>query len=649
MSDNFDDVNDGAAAAFQGNQATTSFIAGFPGMPFPDGLVPGTTYYWRIDGVEADGATKYVGPVWSFWIPPRIAYNPDPADDARFVVLVGDNFDDVNNAVGGAPQIFTTYTPEPLEPDKTYYWRVDESDPPATHKGNVWSFKTLPDIPITDPNLVGWWKFEAGSGTMVIDFSGHGNHGTIIDNVLWIPGQFNLALEFLGDDQGHVELPAGMVDTAKGSVTMWINTDLTGNEGMFWYGTETDGDGFGGQNEIHIHNQDAGTLGFGLEGSNDVRLDGPLLAGAGWMHVAVTWDLTDGCRLYANGGQVDFTVHNNTVADLNTIRLGRPVNTGNGNRYHDGLMDDVRLFDHAISAEQVSEIMAKGEDPLRAGSPNPRNSSLIPINLASPLSWSAGENASEHDVYFGTDKDAVANADDTDTTGVYRGRQGNTNFNTAQDVEWGGGPYYWRIDELNTDGTISKGNLWSFTVADFIVVDDFESYNDLDPADPASNRIFNVWLDGFDNPAINGSVVGYANPPFAEQTNVHGGGQSMPLAYDNAVGKSEATLTLTDTRDWTAEGVGVLSLWFYGDTTNAAESMYVVLNGSAAASHDNPDAALINAWTEWTIDLALFADQGVNLSNVDTITIGFGNRTNPVAGGAGMVLFDDIRLYRPAP
>jgi hypothetical protein len=662
LSDNFDDVNDGAAAALQGNQATTSFIVGFPGMPYPDGLAPGTTYYWRIDEVEADGVTKYVGPVWSFWIPPRTAYNPNPVDDARFVALnadlswtagfnaklhtvyFGDNFDDVNNAVGGIPQIFTTYTPGTLELDKTYYWRVDESDPPATHKGNVWSFKTLPDIPITDPNLVGWWKFEAGAGTTAIDFSGHGNHGTIVDNVQWVPGQFNLALEFLGDNQGHVELPANMVTTAKGSVTMWVNTDLTDDEGMFWYGTETGGDGFGDQLEIHIHIDDPGVLGFAIEGGTDVRLDGPQLAGVGWIHVAVTWDLTDGCRLYANGEQVDFAGHNNTVADLNTIRLGRPVDTGNGNRYHDGLMDDVRLFDHAISAEQVSEIMSKGEDPLRAGSPNPRNSSLVPIGLATPLSWSAGENASEHDVYFGTDKDAVADADETDTTNVYRGRQSNTSHTPTEGVEWGGGPYYWRIDEINTDGTISKGNIWSFTVVDYLIVDDFESYNDINEGEPGSNRIYNAWEDGLVDPAKGGSQTGHIDPPFVERTIVYGGGQSMPLYYDNAGGKSEATLTLTDTRDWTQEGVGVLSLWFQGDTTNAAETMYVVLNGSAVVSHGDPDVALINTWTEWTIDLQAFADQGVNLANVNTITLGFGNRANPVAGGAGMVFFDDIRL-----
>jgi hypothetical protein len=77
--------------------------------------------------------------------------------------------------------------------------------------------------------------------------------------------------------------------------------------------------------------------------------------------------------------------------------------------------------------------------------------------------------------------------------------------------------------------------------------------------------------------------------------------------------------------------------------------MYVVLNGSAGVDNDNPEAALNRSWTEWNIDLQAFADQGVNLSNVTSITLGFGNRANPTAGGAGSVFFDDIRLYAPAP
>ena len=118
----------------------------------------------------------------------------------------------------------------------------------------------------------------------------------------------------------------------------------------------------------------------------------------------------------------------------------------------------------------------------------------------------------------------------------------------------------------------------------------------------------------------------------------------MPLFYDNSVGYSEATLTLTSNRDWTVNGVNTLTIWFRGSSSNATEQMYVALNGNAVVTHDNPNATQIETWTEWIIDLQTFADQGVNLANVDSITLGLSS----VTGGTGMMYFDDIRLYPPA-
>ncbi|MFH1882538.1 MAG: hypothetical protein ABIL62_07500, partial [Planctomycetota bacterium] len=117
--------------------------------------------------------------------------------------------------------------------------------------------------------------------------------------------------------------------------------------------------------------------------------------------------------------------------------------------------------------------------------------------------------------------------------------------------------------------------------------------------------------------------------------------------YDNSVGYSEATLTLTYPRDWTENGVSTLTIWFRGDSANAAETLYVALNGNAIVTNDNPDAAQVTNWTEWTIDLQAFADQGVNLTNVNTISLGLGNKNIPVAGGSGTMYFDDTRLYAP--
>ncbi len=112
-------------------------------------------------------------------------------------------------------------------------------------------------------------------------------------------------------------------------------------------------------------------------------------------------------------------------------------------------------------------------------------------------------------MYFGTDRDAVAGADASDTTGIFRGLQTGASYAVPEGIEWGGGPYYWRIDEHSTDGTVTKGGTWSFSVADYLIVDDFESYNDIPAGEPGSNLVYVTWVDGFDNPATNGSTIGY--------------------------------------------------------------------------------------------------------------------------------------------
>jgi len=273
-----------------------------------------------------------------------------------------------------------------------------------------------------------------------------------------------------------------------------------------------------------------------------------------------------------------------------------------------------------------------------AGSPDPANSA-VDVTQTPTLTWVPGVFADTHEVYFGADAASL------ELKGS--GNLGAESFEPGQ-LEWNT-TYYWRVDEANNTNANSPwtGPIWSVTTANLLIIDDMESYNDLDEGEPGSNRIYLTWIDGFDNPATNGSIVGYANAPFAEQTIVHSGNQSMPLEYNNAVGKSEATLTLTSTRDWTVKGVNTLTIWFRGEPANAAENLYVALNGSAVVNHDNPDAALRTSWTEWNIDLQAFADQGVNLSNVSSITLGLGNKNNPIAGGSGMMYFDDIRLYAP--
>ncbi len=659
IGDNFEDVNSGAEGVFQGNQAGTDFIVGFSGYAYPDGLVPGTTYYWRIDEVnDTEPNSPWKGNVWSFTVPPRTAYDLIPADGIKFVftdvelswtggfgaklhtVYFGNNFDDVNNAVVGIPQAEITYMPGTLELDKVYYWRIDEFDGVATHKGDVLSFRTMPEIPITDPNLICWWTLEEGSGTTAVDFSGHGNHGELQGNPQWAAGYDGYALHFVSESDRVVRSLGAAADWPACTVAFWVKPDTVGQ-----------GD-FSGMFSSHVPN----SAGFQIDvdGGNPgyYRINpGDLLFGTvttSWVHLAVACEGTF-AKLYNNG----HFVASGTLTDttFNQFAIGTNRNATNSLF---GIIDDFRIYDKVLTDEEI-QLTMRG-DPLLAWIPKPTPGSTLYIRDATPLSWSPGDNASQHDVYFGTDRDAVADADASDTTGIYRGRQGGTIY-TPPDVEWGGGPYYWRVDEYNTDATISEGRIWSFTVADYLIVDDFEDY------DVGNNEIWWAWIDGLgyaSHPTLpanpgngTGSMVGdETTASYMEETIVHGGGKSMPLFYDNnQQGKlrySEVEKTLSSRRDWTEEGVGVLSLWFYGDASNAAEPMYVVLNGSAVVTHDNPNAAQLE-WTEWTIDLQRFADQGVNLANVNTIGIGFGNRNNPLAGGSGTMYFDDIRLYQPAP
>jgi len=261
----------------------------------------------------------------------------------------------------------------------------------------------------------------------------------------------------------------------------------------------------------------------------------------------------------------------------------------------------------------------------------------VDVTQTPTLTWTPGVNGASYEIYFGADAGSLE-LKGSGSLGSESYEPGLLEWNTT---------YFWRVDEANNANADSPwtGPLWSFTTANFLIIDDMESYNDLDPTDPASNRIFLVWLDGFDNPALNGSVVGNADIPFAEQTIVHSGSQSMPMSYDNGVGKSEATLTLTSNSDWTVKGVDTLTIWFRGAAGNTAETLYVALNGNARVDNDDPDAATGTSWTEWNIPLQAFADQGVNLANVNSITLGLSS----VTGGAGMMYFDDIRLYAPAP
>ena len=289
---------------------------------------------------------------------------------------------------------------------------------------------------------------------------------------------------------------------------------------------------------------------------------------------------------------------------------------------------------------------------VKATEPHPADGA-IDVSREIILSWTPGKSADKHEVYFGTDINDVNNADITDTTGIYRGSQdldATSYIPIEAPLQWGQ-TYYWRVDGVSETepNTLWKGSVWSFTVTNYTVVDDFESYNDIAAGEEGSNLVYSTWIDGYENPLVNGATIGYveAFQPSMETAIVHGGDQSVPLIYDNSTaGLSEVTRTFN--ADWTQDDVITLTLFYKGNLTNADEPMYIALNGTVI-TNDNPKAARASGWTQWDILLQDFADLGVDLANVNTMSIGFGNKANPVAGGSGYVFIDDIRLSRSLP
>ncbi len=261
--------------------------------------------------------------------------------------------------------------------------------------------------------------------------------------------------------------------------------------------------------------------------------------------------------------------------------------------------------------------------PVYASEPEPAEGATD-VSVAANLSWKAGREAAMHDVYLGTDPAALTLIDSVDVSTV---DPGPLDLATT---------YYWQIDEVNEAEAITAwaGPVWSFATEPFITVEDFESYNDED------KLIYEAWIDGWGNGT--GSTVGYLEAPFAEQTIVHGGGQSMPLFYDNTGGQtvSEAELTLAEPQDWLVSGVQSLSLFVYGDASNTEGQLYLKINNTTVSYTGLSDVLRRPQWVPWTIDLA---GTGASLGNVTSLAIGIEG-----AGATGLIFVDDLRLYPQA-
>jgi hypothetical protein len=301
-----------------------------------------------------------------------------------------------------------------------------------------------------------------------------------------------------------------------------------------------------------------------------------------------------------------------------------------------------------VVAGGVLTITAQLPDPNLAWRPRPRSNSTVAWTSSGPiLNWTPGRYAADangHDVYFGTSFAQVSEANESNIPPFIKNQDTNNYpLNTVLNL---GQTYFWRIDENNDvcDPCNWKGTVWQFTMADYDVVETFNSYVN-------TNALRAVWK----------KVAGAAGSLATLETATVQDGNSMKCTYADNVGpfytEFEANTTgpnsLQTITDWTQAGIKALVLSFYGIGTNSAEEMYVALRSGdgnlAIVYYDDPNDLNEPAWHEWNIDLADFAVAGpnnVNLSDVAKVYIGFGTRAAPAVDGTGNVYFDNIRLYK---
>jgi len=210
--------------------------------------------------------------------------------------------------------------------------------------------------------------------------------------------------------------------------------------------------------------------------------------------------------------------------------------------------------------------------PVSAREPDPAMEATdVAVDVT--LGWRAGREAAAHHVYVSDDLQAV-------TDGTVPAATVNESSLGPLDLDFSK-TYYWRVDEVNEAAVhpIWQGDIWSFSTAEYLVVDDFESYND---EEGQGTRIYETWIDGWTDPERGGSQVGYTDPTFVEQTIIHGGKQSMPLLYDNTTFKySEAQRTWKTVQNWASHGADTLTLHFRGVPIGFQElsPAHIMMNG----------------------------------------------------------------------
>jgi hypothetical protein len=481
-------------------------------------------------------------------------------------VYFGESFEDVNTATVNSPtfrgnQSNTSYTlPERLALDKTYYWRIDEVndlEPDSPWNGRIWSFTVeTTGVALTGDQITA----TASSST----------------NTTQVPGK-TVDGSGLLDNDVHTNLLDDMWLSSLGDTDPWIQYEFDKSYKLY-------------QILVWNHNSPLEpSYGLGVQDVNVVYS----LDGTNWTDIGTPQVIAQATGTSENGIN-NFIEMGNVYAKYVKLLIKSNRNPFGAPQY--GLSEMRFLYIPTWARELEPPDATDGLDPIVS------------------LSWRAGREAAQHQVYLGTDANNLSLAGSTTEVAL----------DVYVDL---GNTYYWQVLEVNDveDPNVWSSEVISFSTADFVMIDDMESYRD-----SVDFWIWQAWDDGVGDPPGNGSIVGHGDLP--EMEIVFEGNQSMPMRYN---GPSEAMYTLAWT-DWTAGGVQSLRLTFSGELNDTGSGLYVRLNDGQAVYYPDDGDLKRPQWTQWDVPLSSFSD--VDLADVTSLTIG-------VTSGQGMLYIDAVGLY----
>jgi hypothetical protein len=654
LGDNFDDVNEATrdSDVFQGNQDLAFYIAGFPGYAYPDGLVPGTTYYWRIDEVNAPpDEAVYKGKVWSFSVPSKTAYDPIPADGAESVdldvqltwtlglgaklnyIVFGDDFDEVSNAPTGVQRGPANYSPGPLELAKTYYWRVDQSDGLQIYKGQVWSFTTKGAV--SGPNPAD--GDEDVSATKILT---------------WAAGAVAASHEvYFGTDADAVKNATKTSPEYKGSKALG---EESYDPGRLLLDT---------------------TYYWRIDEVNGVNPDSPWIGNV-WSFTTSDFLVIDDFEDYDSGeNQIWFAWHDG-------LGYGTPGTAD----YYAGNGTGAAVGDETTASYTEETIVHGGNQSMPLVFDNNKQGyskySEVELTLDAVRDWTA-EGVAELSIWFRGNPASTGSFVEA-TVGTY------TMTGSGADIWNAADEFHYAFKTLTSVGTIqaqvlSVDNTDPWAKAGVMIRETldagskfaavyitpgngcrFQARTDTDIAATSDTSVVTTAQTAITAPYwvklerdVSGNFRGYYSANGSNWTSMSWNPQNISMSSNVYIGLaltshnaaatcqaqfSNVTITGNVTGQWMNQDIGTLS--------NDPEPLYVAVSNSignpAVVIHNDPVAATIDTWTEWIIPLQTFADQGIDLTNVDSIAIGLGTQGNTtVPGGSGKMYFDDIRLYLP--